>query len=370
MDTIPAEVLVEILGYLPEKHLGSIRLLGLRDSVPGKHKLKASFVFLSEWPTDDYMMQKALNESGVFAHFLKIALSEMVNVREITINLLREESKHAYVEPREWPERATLGDIPSGIGSKEAKQLLRIFEDLMTAASLANTRLHTLKTYCLWRGAFVENSKVLSSTQLLQNLTSLSIYFALTLIDDDFSTMNKEINQGRGEEIEENQLSNEFDPLLTCSIVPFREIFGDNYVWQNLETFLYYSGPINGADLMDFLARHATTLKTLGLHAIHPRTGSWREIFDFIKGMPELRLKKLVLIDASEELSDGGIQYYKSESDKKKMIDYVLHDGPPFPPTEAELEQQGLRGDRLDQLPGWKILKTVRRRFSSRNNTI
>ncbi|KAL7270057.1 hypothetical protein RUND412_007242 [Rhizina undulata] len=194
--------------------------------------------------------------------------------------------------------------------SEEAKIFMRGFEDLMTAAFLANARLYTLKTYWLWSDVLPENSQFLSNMQLFQNLTSLSIYFASNLTSNNFSTLPENI-----------------------------------YVWQNLETFLYDSGPINGADLMDLLAHHATTLKTLGLNGPHLRNGTWKGIFDFNKGIPELSLEKLVLINASEELNNGGIQYYNSESDKKNMIDYVLHGGPSFPPTEAELEQQGLRED-------------------------
>ncbi|KAL7274571.1 hypothetical protein RUND412_002517 [Rhizina undulata] len=125
--------------------------------------------------------------------------------------------------------------------------------------------------------------------------------------------------------------------LLECSVLPVRKVFGDNYVWRNLEMFLFHGAPINGGDLMAFLGRHATTLKTFGLLDTHLCTGTWRGILDFIKEKPELHLEKLIVINASEPLHpyDDEIEYY-SYSESVRMVDYVLHGGPPFPPAEPE----------------------------------
>ncbi|KAL7266043.1 hypothetical protein RUND412_011425, partial [Rhizina undulata] len=66
--------------------------------------------------------------------------------------------------------------------------------------------------------------------------------------------------------------------------------------------------------------------------------GTWRDYLDMLK--EQLQLEKFKLERASEGfgLYDGRREYDNEEL--RKMEAYVLHKGPPFPPTVLELEQQ------------------------------
>ncbi|KAL7271464.1 hypothetical protein RUND412_005775 [Rhizina undulata] len=409
MDTIPTEVLLEILSYLPQKDLGSMRLanrffesavnglyfrtlrirvteaglansqqistrpelaqcvqhiiypyqrLGAQDNLSGRRQSKASSGGGFEWISDIYTKQKALEESGAFSQVFKLALSKMKNLKHITTNS-HAVDKYKQVGHRAKPEIAPAvlrisTTLAVALDSEEAKRLMRNFEDLMNAAALANTKLQTLTTYWLWRDVFTENAQVLSRAQLFQNITSLSIYFGTNFTAGQDAAMREDANQGKifrflssAPKLKTLALGLEWESigffesraLLKCAMVPLRKIFGEDYVWRNLETFPFNSTPIHREELMDLLARHAATLKTVGLLSPHLRMGTWRGVLDFVKEKQELRLEKIILIDASEELSNGKLKYYSADSDNRRMSDYALHGGPPFPLTQAELEE-------------------------------
>ncbi|KAL7267984.1 hypothetical protein RUND412_009408 [Rhizina undulata] len=172
MDAIPTEIFLEILSYLSKEELGSVRLVShffesvanalyfrtirVRVTEAGLEKLQEicrrpklanvwgrlmipiSGVDESGTPRL-YAKQKALEDSGVFANTLRLALLMMQNVREIITNWNGDNFEYC----RERPEKTIVG---MG-GFEEMEPVLGAFKELMAAASHANTRLEKLSTH-------------------------------------------------------------------------------------------------------------------------------------------------------------------------------------------------------------------------------
>ncbi|KAL7266881.1 hypothetical protein RUND412_010555 [Rhizina undulata] len=398
MLAISAEILHEILSYLSAKDLGSMRLVNhYFESAAKEHYFRTIRVRLTEaglaklqhishqpelarcvrhlmypykrlepldhppdtsdsssatdgtWPwTKYYRKQTALEESGVFTEALKFALSQMHNLREITVN---SKGDKCELHGREWPDYSITGFRIESCHDLEF--LSGVFKELMAAASQANIRLDKLSTYPMWHRVFTDNFEVLWCTPLFQNLTSLSVFFCTNMTAADYGAMNEDVYEGRifkflssAPRLRRLGLGLQWRPrkylgaFLERPILPLLKILGDNHVWNYLETFFFHGPPINAEDLMNFFARHVTTLKTFGLLQPHLATGTWRGVLDFIKEEPNLCLENFILIGPSESSSQGEERCYYEEHEKARMADYVLRGGPPFPLTEAELELQ------------------------------
>ncbi|KAL7269534.1 hypothetical protein RUND412_007801 [Rhizina undulata] len=91
-------------------------------------------------------------------------------------------------------------------------------------------------------------------------------------------------------------------------VAPLAKIFGDNFVWKHLEAFYFDHGdvPIHAEELKHFWACHSTTLKIFGLYRPHLETGTWQDVFGFIKEQPGLCLENIVIIELSEESEKNG----------------------------------------------------------------
>ncbi|KAL7268457.1 hypothetical protein RUND412_008919 [Rhizina undulata] len=119
----------------------------------------------------------------------------MHNLREITTNL---DGEYYDWEPEEWPENVAVAILLNiTFETREAGGLLMAFEDLMTAASQANTRIEKLSMYWMWRDIVKRESEVFWDTPLFQNLTSLSAYFHTCKSHAEYRAMEKDQNEGR-----------------------------------------------------------------------------------------------------------------------------------------------------------------------------
>ncbi|KAL7272900.1 hypothetical protein RUND412_004271 [Rhizina undulata] len=391
MDSIPTEILYEILSYIPEKDIPSARLvnrffnkvaneryfrticipfgefaLSKLQYVSGRPELAQCVRHLDYYPLMllypiSFWKGKELQRAGEFEKALGFALSKMPNVREITANWYGIKSRKAGG----WPETSILvGDV--NVYARESvlpdpaekEKLLGPLKELMVAASQAQNRLDKLSITPLWRGIFAEGPELLLNSELLfQNLTSLSVYFSTNRTQEDFDALRKDVKEGRifrflssAPKLRSLAVGFHWQPRYhsAVSVMPLLQIFGDNYVWKYLEVFLFNGRQLHGEDLTQFFGRHASTLKTFGLYRPYLGTGTWRAVLDSIKGHPELCLEKLVLIDPSEESAEGRIRNYWSQSDRAKMNGYILRGGPPYPLTKEELEQKIIQSENVE----------------------
>ncbi|KAL7274941.1 hypothetical protein RUND412_002135 [Rhizina undulata] len=323
---------------------------------------------------------KQIAASGEYCDFAKVLefalCSRMVNVREITTgwNGLRE--GHGGFAASEWPENVIVGgrdcntnththtrsrryfDPAHGVREEDS---LGAFNEIITAASRARTRLNKLSMPATYRGILTDNPEILwRCAPLLQNLTALSVYFSSTLPhSQNYSALHQDAEDGRifkflssaprlkylalglewRPQKHDHDIVNHLDP-----VIPLHKIFGDEYVWAHLETFLFNGQPIHEEELLHFLARHAGTLKSLGLFRPHLRTGTWRGVLDFLK---EQRLRELALVAPSEEHVHARIRSYVGWNDgdsRRRMVEYVLNGGKPFPLVEAEWREREPQG--------------------------
>ncbi|KAL7272247.1 hypothetical protein RUND412_004956 [Rhizina undulata] len=397
MDTIPTEILHEILSYMPEKDLGSVRLLShffntaANDRyfrtirVPFTNASIDNLERLSHRPhvarcvkhliypyrpdtcslpsgkgIDKQRRSQDAVPQDVFA-IVKFALSKIPNIREITINLDGRELKYGHVF--EWPETSLIknNDVHDFYliqhDNYDEDLWINSFYELLAGASQAQIRLDKLTINTIWRGILADEVKaVWKHTPLFQNLTSLTVFFCTTGSQFDHECLRDDVREGRifkflSSAPKLKKLSLGLDWYEDFSFVEqdvypisLAKLFGDNFVWKHLESFYFNSGTgsMNAEELMHFWARHSATLKTFGLFNPHLETGTWREVFDYIKEQPKLCLENIVILKPSEDTEGGRGRTYRRNNYRKKINEYVLRGGPPFPPTEAELEEQGL----------------------------
>ncbi|KAL7270338.1 hypothetical protein RUND412_006957 [Rhizina undulata] len=235
------------------------------------------------------------------------------------------------------------------IPSDKGAGLLKAFNEMMAAAYRAQLRLEKLTIHSIWRGIFTDKENILwSGAPLFRNVTSLTVFFCTIGIREDFDTLWEDANDGRifkflSSAHKLKELSLGIHWRNPNAVIPLFQLLGESYVWEQLETFCFNGTPFKGEEIMNFWARHSLTLKTFNLYYPCLSTGTWREMLDFIVEQPEICLKNLNILRPSEELEGGEGKFYWREDDWRKMNEYVLRGGPPFPLTEAELEAQGLQ---------------------------
>ncbi|KAL7269131.1 hypothetical protein RUND412_008214 [Rhizina undulata] len=116
-----------------------------------------------------------------------------------------------------------------------------------------------------------------------------------------------------------------------AAAISLLDVLGRGHVWKRLE-ILNLNFPIDEEGLVEFLAHHARTIKSLSLKHCRLLNGMWREILDFLK--ERLHLTGLALVDLREMLLPGYRTYtYYGHDALGKMEDYVLRGGEPFPPA-------------------------------------
>ncbi|KAL7272248.1 hypothetical protein RUND412_004957 [Rhizina undulata] len=390
MDTIPTEILHEILSYMPEKDLGSVRLLNhffntaANDRyfrtirVPFTNASIQNLLHLSHQPhvarcVQHLIYPNRLDTSSMhmppgeeaheqrrshydvpqeFFDTIKLALSKMPNIREITANFNGRELK--LEDDDEWPESSIIRDSNFYITDRtisDENLWANAFKELLADLSQAQTRLDKLTMHSICCGILTDevDGAVWKYTPLFQNLTSLTVFFCTfesgyDLWDDVYggrifkflSSAPKLKKLSLGLDWQEDTFED------VCPI-PLAKLFGRNYVWEHLEAFYFNGGEgcMNAKELMHFWARHSPTLKTFGLYYPQLKTGTWREVFDCIKEKPGLCLENIIILEPLED-SECFRRIYRRGDYRKKINEYVIRGGPPFPPTEAELEELGL----------------------------
>ncbi|KAL7274615.1 hypothetical protein RUND412_002478 [Rhizina undulata] len=194
---------------------------------------------------------------------------------------------------------------------------------------------------------FSDSSGILQNcVPLIENLTSLSLSLQEAPSYIDVEGFKKTFTGGRlhkflcsATNLRVLSLGISFCPSLADEcLFSLVDVFGDVRIWKYLHTLRFWTDiiPINVKDLVDFLRRHSETLKELSLDLTTLFGGTCRDVLDFIKG--QLHLTKF-----KPNFSDE-IEWYPrmpfSDTDMDRMIAYVLHGGPGFPPTEIELEEE------------------------------
>ncbi|KAL7270587.1 hypothetical protein RUND412_006698 [Rhizina undulata] len=414
IDTVPTEILREILSHVPDRDLGSVRLVNhffnaaANDRyfrtirVPFTNATIEILEHLSHQPHVARCVQHLIYPYCLDTSFLpsgedsdtgedsdakeayeqrrsqdavpqeifdvvKFALSKMPNIREITMNL---DGGNFEDDDHEWLETSIIRDTHLDFYTNEHINWIEIvllwteaFGELLAGVSQAQIRLDKLKINWIWRGILTEEvNAIWKYTPLFQNLTSLTVLFVTDGSGPDCKCMLADAYEGRifkflssAPNLKKLSLGLPNWEIFYLSIIasnvgpittPFAKIFGDNYVWKHLEAFYFNprGGSMHAEELMHFWARHSATLNIFGLYHPHLETGTWREVFDFIKGQPEKCLENIVILGPSQDAEGGGRRIHWRGDFNKKINDYVLHGGQPFPPTEAELEEQGLEG--------------------------
>ncbi|KAL7272221.1 hypothetical protein RUND412_004988 [Rhizina undulata] len=235
MDTVPTEILHEILSHVPESDLGSVRLVNhffnnvsndryfriirvsftkatIQNLLHISHQLhlarcvqKLIFSYRPDirwFPSSDAYERYGEQRSATQDVFdiLKFCLSKMPNIREITAMVDKKEGD-------DWRESAiVVRDNARGY----RRELLKSFHfvaapswtedlvELLAGASKAQTKLEKLTINSMWRGIFTDKAHHLSDiTPLFQNLTSLTVFFVIVGGNDDFPAMWEDAMEGR-----------------------------------------------------------------------------------------------------------------------------------------------------------------------------
>ncbi|KAL7266827.1 hypothetical protein RUND412_010610 [Rhizina undulata] len=385
MNTVPTEILHEILNHVPERDLGSLRLVNhffntaANDRyfrtirVPFTNAAIETLKHLSHQPhvvrcVQHLIYPYRLDSSSVPScmrvyrrprsqdegpqevfDIVKFALSKMPNIREITTNL------HGvkFEDDDGLPENSIMQPIDSN-----EHLHAEAFCELLAGLSQAQTRLDTLTIHSVWSGILRDEvNTVWKYAPLFQNLSSLTVFFCSDGSILDYERMQDDVNEGRifkflssAPKLKKLSLGLDWENFNECGFIgrprvaPFPKILGDNFVWERLEAFYFNHGygSIHTEELMHFWARHSTTLKIFGLYIPRLGTGTWRELFDFIKEQPKICLENIIIIEPAEVSGDIRIKGYRCSDDGNNINVYTLHGGPPFPTVEAEFKEQAL----------------------------
>ncbi|KAL7275050.1 hypothetical protein RUND412_002016 [Rhizina undulata] len=312
-----------------------------------------------KWYNDHYKAQTEIAKSGESIQTLETALSRMANIRTIIPGQFNHnarcelfgkwyrtltETLMTFV-PRDPSEIYALIMDCDVLEYEALEAAMKSFMDLVNTLNRLEFKLDRFGSRGaeLWCGFYSQGSGLWNCASLFQNLTSVSV--CITTVDalEDTTALKKDAMEARILKF----LS--FAPnlrMLSLEMVSFPrkhefkdpgirllDILGRSYVWKHLHSFCLDFHPIHLGDLTEFLERHARTLKRLrfGFALLH---ATWRELLDFLK--ERLHLMGLKLDHPFEICEHGGNKYFDFNANRR-MEDYVLHGGAPFPPTQMEL---------------------------------
>ncbi|KAL7272455.1 hypothetical protein RUND412_004742 [Rhizina undulata] len=325
-----------------------------------------------EWCNDHYVAQAELENSGECLRTLETALPRMANIRVIIPGHFNY-SVHSELY-RKWLRTLTekemnfvskMSNIYSDIildrillEEGDQTQVLKAVMDLVNTAHRLGYKLDRFDRghAGMWYGIFSKSSGLWSCASLFQNLTSLDVCISTSLTKNtlkDTTAIKQDAKEGRIHKFVSfaPNLRKLFLQISGClglftypavgnPAISLLDILGHGYVWRHLHTF-HLASPYNSEDLIDFLGRHASTLKYLQFHwSSTLLNGTWREIMDFLK--ERIHLTDLYLQCAGQMVVDGNgrpRERYISKDEQDKMKDYVLRGGTPFPPTKMELDE-------------------------------
>ncbi|KAL7272463.1 hypothetical protein RUND412_004736, partial [Rhizina undulata] len=298
-----------------------------------------------DWYTDNYVAQMELEDSGECVRTLESALSRMANIRAIVPG---HNNFSICFEFEKWCRTLSATDKAYVQGEKQA---MKAVMDLVKTTHRLRFMLDRFERGVsgIWGGFLSEDSDLWNCASLFQNLTSVNVCITTLNTSEDTGALMKEAAEGRIYKFltfAPNLKTLSLAIIKCCNnylILPgihrvevprinLLDVLGRGYVWKNLHTVNLDLPPIRLEDLVGFLGRHAMTLKCLRLCCGLLPNGTWREVMDFLK--ERLHLMDLKLDYIRENRRDaGGVRKVYSVDAERKMIDYILRGGAPFPPT-------------------------------------
>ncbi|KAL7269632.1 hypothetical protein RUND412_007694, partial [Rhizina undulata] len=325
METVPTEILHEILSYVPTRDLGSVRLM-------------------------NHFFNTAANDR----YFQTIRVPFTSTTIETLARLSRQPHVTRCVQHLIYPYRLDTWSSPSGEEIDEQRKsqdtVLREVSGIVEFALLKMSNVREITTdldrWKLEPGSDPEDdsdevNSIWKYTRLFQNLTSLAVYFCTNGDTSDYDCLEDDALEGRifkflssAPNLKKLSLGLDWTDHVNFGydvfpVLPLVKIFGENYVWKNLKTFYFNGGggAMRREELTHFWARHLNTLKTFGLYQPCLETGTWREVFDFMKEEePKLCLENLVIFEPSEggpREPDGNRRIvYWQDGDSKELNDY------------------------------------------------
>ncbi|KAL7269009.1 hypothetical protein RUND412_008341 [Rhizina undulata] len=267
-----------------------------------------------EWYNDNYVAQIELQNSGEFVPTLETALSKMGNVRVIIPGYYNYDA-HDELCGR-WFRTLTETEMDFVARHAWSHLLWTTMRFKKSSGRRPRKPLWTCTTFDL-EGieAFKKDAKegrIFTFISFAPNLRILSLKMKHSVFLDELEDGSPEI------------------PLL--------DILSRSYVWKHLHTFKLFMLPINpikAEDSVEFLGRHASTLKCLHFDYVE-LYGTWREVLDFSK--ERIHLTGLKLYHVVEVCGDHEFLKFYGTNESRRMEDYVLRGSAPFPPTRMELD--------------------------------
>ncbi|KAL7270099.1 hypothetical protein RUND412_007203 [Rhizina undulata] len=317
-----------------------------------------------EWYNNTiYASQVELEDSRMCVMALKTALPRMSNIRRLspgydTMNLSDEFdiwrgtlTNHYDTDVHGYWYAIMHAMVPQKIQTIESEtRVVKHFLDLVIVSSRVGLKPDWLGTDTslrrywpsLWHGFFADSSGVLRScAPLTESLTTLSLHVTtLDHISEDFKAFKKEYQEGKFHKFLSSapnlrSLYLNFGDRFERPVLEIPDLFGRTRIWSQLHTLsLTTTCTLKWEELAQFLSFHSTTLKDLSLRLSYLKGSmACRGLLDVLH--EQLCLKRFkISFSAKERFCDDEFL---------RMEDYVLHRGPPFPPTEMELEEKKAR---------------------------
>ncbi|KAL7269584.1 hypothetical protein RUND412_007747 [Rhizina undulata] len=323
------------------------------------------------WCMEKYVAQIELEVSEECLRALETAFSRMPNIKVIvpSYNTFVMRSKF-----KSWLN--TLNNEERGVTSWESDdfwwevllpiankyQALDAFEDPMETAHSVELKLDSFEcgiaSCWLGVGVFGNKSEFWDWASLFQNLICLSL--CITTMDwfEDLQEMDKGSKEGLHKFLSISQTLRKLSLTIECAkrqkflelaaagpyfgdfAFPLLDILGRDHVRKCLHTFSLKFPSIRFEEIVEFLGRHASTLKCLHLQSPTLLNGTWRGLLDFLR--EQLHLTDFKIVSPGEILpgEEPKLMIYKVYA-QRRMKNYVLHEGAPFPFTKQELEKNG-----------------------------
>ncbi|KAL7274921.1 hypothetical protein RUND412_002143 [Rhizina undulata] len=328
------------------------------------------------WYMEKYDAQIELEESGECVRALEAAFSRMPIIRVIVPShnkfvILSEfnywlktlNDKESLRRITGWASDHWWSDVLQPIEEGEG-EALDASMDLISIAHRLGLKLDSSEfgiASCWIRiGVFDNNSALWGYTSLFQNITCLSLCITTTEWLKDLEGIEIVSKEGQLykflsiaqilrklsltiECVKIQQFLHLASPAFGERVFPLLDILGRDHAWKCLHTVSLKLPCMRLEEIVGFLGRHESTLKSLHLHLPILLNGTWRKLLDFLR--EQLHLTNFEIMTPGEILSPVGmspaIVIYKAD-EQIRMKNYVLHEGVPFPFTKQELEENGL----------------------------
>lgn len=271
--------------------------------------------------------------SAAFAGFPRLETIQMVHGGPMAM-----ERQYTYQKIDLYPFEPTP-EFHGGYGSE--KDYLRGFAALINAAYLAGSKLTSFRMTGMNTEEIVDQS-VFENTELLQraavvfrNCRVLEIHLGIdsSEVVDKFK-VNPLLNVlAPAEHLEELCLG--FGNTAPSGPHLFPHIFGEEKVWPRLRKLELWTTDMHENELIAFLERHKTTLKSILISNGLLFTGCWNNIMRFMK--EHLQLESLEVWDLFCKHSDGEIYCNYSHSESQMMVQYVQNGGETLPERHVDV---------------------------------